>query len=94
MRVAILVQAQWNLDVSEERVATIEPSRRPEASPCFGATIRLEQQGLTPRDREQPSSRFRQRDPINRFSVRTPRARFAVPAGRRKFGRRKLLMCA
>jgi hypothetical protein len=53
------VQAQRIAEVPGERVAAIEPSRRPEAPPHFRVTISLEQQGLAPRNWEQAFSRFR-----------------------------------
>ena len=62
------MQAQRILEVPEERIQAIEPSRRPGASPYFKPTIRSEQQGLTRRDRERPSSRFPQQEPVTWFS--------------------------
>ena len=55
MHVQILVQALWIVEVPEERVDTIEPSRPPNALPYFKATWGLERQGLALKDREQAS---------------------------------------
>lgn len=88
MRIEVFVQAQRVPDVPGERVDAIEPSRRPEASPCFRGTAGLEQQGFAPRDRGQVSSRFLAQDPVEHFFNARATSPIHAPAGHRPPSRR------
>lgn len=73
VRVKILVQGQRIVEFPEERIHTIEPSRRPNALPYFKATLGLERQGRALNDREHASRCFLQQNPVNQFlQVRGP----------------------
>jgi len=67
MYVQVFVQAQRVVDVAEERIQAIEPSRRPKRPPCFKATRGLERQGLAMRDREQTFRTLLEQDPVKPF---------------------------
>jgi len=79
MYVQVFVQAQRVVEVSEERIEAIEPSRPPWAPPYFRAMVGLERQGLATRERKQASSRFFEQDPVNQFfGVRAGKPRFTL----------------
>jgi len=82
------MQTQWILDVPVEQVQAIEPSRPPEATPCFRTTVGLGQPALARRGREHPFRGFLEQDLVNHFFDAQTTAPVHPPAGHRPPSRR------